>query len=218
MMTGHSRAPADGEPEGAEKAMSETGGWRCPLCREAASDPAAHLREAHGVGGNQDRFGLRDAARHGTGRPATPGTDGTTSDGAGTHEPAPPRLRPRPTPRRSIRPRRSPAPIEPDVQPARPSPLPPDAAVLRLVCESLEGVDVAQLQQRLTDLPGIESVTIDLYERTADLFIDRRRAAPTHLVTLAVERIGLAITTAELHRAPRAGQKLDDSTRLFVLF
>jgi hypothetical protein len=36
-------------------------------------------------------------------------------------------------------------------------------------------------------------------------------------VTLAMERIGLAITTAELHRAPRPGQKLGESTRLFVV-
>ena len=197
--------------------MNESEGWRCPLCREVAADPAAHLRAAHGVGGNRDRFGLRDAARHGTGRPATPGTDGTPSDGVGARGEAPERLRPRPMPRRSIRPRRVPAPGEPDVPPARPAPLPADAAVLRLVCESLEGVDVAQLQQRLADLPGIEAVTIDLYERTADLFIDRHRAAPPHLVTLAMERIGLAVSTAELHRAPGPGQKLGESTRLFVV-
>jgi hypothetical protein len=66
-------------------------------------------------------------------------------------------------------------------------------------------------------LPGIEAVTIDLYARTADLFIDRHRAAPPHLVTLTMERIGLAVTTAELHRAPGPGQKLDESTRLFVV-
>ena len=107
--------------------------------------------------------------------------------------------------------------MEPDLPPARPAPLPPDAAVLRLVCESLEGVDVAQLQQRLAGLPGIEAVTIDLYARTADLFFDRGRAAPPHLVTLAVERIGLAVVTAEVHRAPEPGQKLDDATLLLVV-
>lgn len=132
-------------------------------------------------------------------------------------EAPPERLRPRPMPRRAIRPRRAPASADPDVPPARPVPLPPDAAVLRLVCESLDGVDVADLQQRLADLPGIEAVTIDLYARTADLFIDRGRAAPPHLVTLATERIGLTITTAELHRAPGPGQKLDESTRIFVV-
>ena len=197
--------------------MSETGTWRCPLCREVAADPAAHLRDAHKVGGTQDRFGLRDAARHGTGRPATPGTDGTAGGRTDTEAPSPGRLRPRPMPRRSIRPRRAPASLEPGLPPARPAPLPPDAAVLRLVCESLEGVDVAELQRRLAELPGIEAVTIDLYERTADLFVDRRRAAPPHLATLAMERIGLAITTAELHRAPDPGRKLDDSTLLLVV-
>ena len=202
--------------------MTDTQGWRCPLCRELADDPAAHLRSAHGVGGDRDRFGLRDAARHGTGRPPTPDTDGalgngTQDDAGSTPDATPARLRPRPTPRRSIRPRRAPSSAEPDVTPARPVPLPPDAAVLRLVCDSLDGVDVARLQQRLVDLPGIEAVTIDLYARTADLFIDRHRAAPPHLVTLTMERIGLAVTTAELHRAPGPGQKLDESTRLFVV-
>ena len=197
--------------------MTDNEGWRCPLCRQAADDPAEHLRAAHGVGGNQDRFGLRDAARHGTGRPPTPGADGASSDGAVTRELSRQRLRPRPGPRRPIRPRGGPTPIEPDLPPARPAPLPADAAVLRLVCDSLEGVDVAQLQQRLADLPGIEAVTIDLYARTADLFFDRGRAAPPHLVTLAMERIGLAVTGAELHRAPAPGQKLDDTTRLLIV-
>jgi hypothetical protein len=197
--------------------MTDNESWRCPLCRAVAADPAEHLRAAHGVGGNQDRFGLRDAARHGTGRPPTPGSDGASSDGAGAPALGRGRLRPRPGPRRSIRPRRAPASIEPDLPPARPAPLPADAAVLRLVCESLEGVDVAQLQQRLADLPGIEAVTIDLYARTADLFFDRNRAAPPHLVTLAMERIGLAVTGAELHRAPTPGHKLDDSTLLLVV-
>ena len=197
--------------------MSETERWRCPLCRELAADPASHLRAAHGVGGTQDRFGLRDAARHETGRPPPPGPDGAAGDGMRAPDAAPDRIRPRPTPHRSIRPRRTPVSAEPDLPPARPAPLPAEAAVLRLVCQSLEGVDVAELQQRLADLPGIEAATIDLYARTADLFIDRRRAAPPHLVTLAMERIGLAVTTAELHRAPRPGQKLDQSTRLLVV-
>jgi len=197
--------------------MTDHDGWRCPLCQAVAADPAEHLRDAHGVGGNQDRFGLRDAARHGTGRPPTPGADGASIDGAGTREIGRERLRPRSGPRRSIRPRRAPTPTEPDLPPARPAPLPADAAVLRLVCESLDGVDVAQLQQRLADLPGIEAVTIDLYARTADLFFDRSRAAPPHLATLAMERIGLSVTGAELHRAPDPGQQLDDTTRLLIV-
>jgi hypothetical protein len=219
--------------------MSVTGGWRCPLCEEEAEGAAEHLKDAHGVGGTRDRFGLRDAARHGTGRPPSQGVDGVGSAARAGEAAAPdlpsdaephdtsrrdavppverPRPRPRPSAGRSIRRRGTPSPIEPAVPPARPAPLPPDAAVLRLVCASLEGVDAADLQRRLAELPGIEAVTIDLYERTADLFIDRRRAAPPHLVTLAMERIGLAVTTAELHRAPTPGQGLGDATRIFVV-
>lgn len=203
--------------------MSVTGSWRCPLCGEVATDAADHLKAAHGVGGTQDRFGLREAARHGTGRPETPGRDGAGANGTGSNGAGPvggsdqPLPRPRPRPRRSIRPSRRPDSLDPDVRPARPAPLPPDAAVLRLVCESLDGVDAGALQRRLAELPGIESVTLDLYERTADLFIDRHRAAPPHLVALVMERIGLAVTAAELHRAPHPGQKIGNTTLLRIV-
>ncbi len=101
--------------------------------------------------------------------------------------------------------------------PARPAPLPREAAVLRLVCESLDGIDPAQLQTRLAELQGVESAAIDLYERTVDLYLDRRRAAPPHLVTLATERVGLPVVAAELHRAPPSGARLGPSTLLFVV-
>ncbi|MBA2448465.1 MAG: hypothetical protein H0V51_10625 [Chloroflexi bacterium] len=89
--------------------------------------------------------------------------------------------------------------------------------MLRLVCESLDGIDPAQLQTRLAELQGVESAAIDLYERTVDLYLDRRRAAPPHLVTLATERVGLPVVAAELHRAPPSGARLGPSTLLFVV-
>jgi hypothetical protein len=104
-----------------------------------------------------------------------------------------------------------------DTPPARPIPLPPDAAVLRLVCETLDGVDAAALRDRLLDLPGVESVALDLYARTADLYLDRERATPPHLVAMARERVRLPVRAAELHRAAEPGQSLGAATLLFVV-
>jgi hypothetical protein len=101
--------------------------------------------------------------------------------------------------------------------PARPAPLPPDAAVLRLICESLDGVDAAVLRDRLLDLPGVESVALDLYARTADLYLDRTRATPPHLVAMARERIRLPVRAAELHRAAEKGQPLGAATLIYVV-
>ena len=101
--------------------------------------------------------------------------------------------------------------------PARPIPLPPDAAVLRLVCETLEGVDALVLRDRLLELPGVESVALDLYARTADLYLDRRRATPPHLVAMAKERVRLPVRVAELHREAGPGQTLGEATLLFVI-
>ena len=101
--------------------------------------------------------------------------------------------------------------------PAKPVPLPPDAAVLRLVCETLDGMDAQVLRDRLLNLPGVESVALDLYARTADLFLDRRRATPPHLVAMARERIRLPVRAAELHRSPERGQSLGADTLLFVI-
>jgi hypothetical protein len=168
--------------------MNDRSGWRCPLCGALAASGPEHLRSEHGLGGSgEDRFGLRQAAR-----------------------PRPPRPARR-------RPRAGGAIREPTESPPRPVPLPPDAAVLRLVCESLDGLDAARLQARLADLAGVDSVAVDLYERTVDLFLDRRRTAPPHLVALAMERVGLPVVTAELHRAPPAGAKLGEQTRLLVV-
>jgi hypothetical protein len=64
---------------------------------------------------------------------------------------------------------------------------------------------------------GVDSVAVDLYDRTVDLYLDRRRAAPPHLVTLATERVGLPVVSAELHRAPPDGSKLGPATRLIVI-
>jgi hypothetical protein len=103
------------------------------------------------------------------------------------------------------------------MSPAKPIPLPPDASVLRLVCEALDGVDAQALRDRLLDLQGVESVALDLYARTADLYLDRRRATPPHLVAMARERIRLPVRAAELHRAPEPGQTLGAGTLLFVI-
>lgn len=101
--------------------------------------------------------------------------------------------------------------------PAKPIPLPPDAAVLRLVCETLDGVDAQALRDRLLDLPGVESVALDLYARTADLYLDRNKATPPHLVAMARERIRLPVRAAELHRSPERGYGLGADTLLFVI-
>jgi hypothetical protein len=105
----------------------------------------------------------------------------------------------------------------PEMPPAKPVPLPPDATVLRLVCETLDGVDAQALRDRLLDLPGVESVALDLYARTADLYLDRRRATPPHLVAMARERVRLPVRAAELHRAAGPGQTLGAGTLLFVI-
>jgi hypothetical protein len=105
----------------------------------------------------------------------------------------------------------------PEDVPARPAPLPPDAAVLRLVCETLDGVDAQVLRDRLLALSGVESVALDLYARTADLYLDRRRATAPHLVAMARERIRLPVRAAELHRSPEPGQSLGAATLLFVV-
>jgi hypothetical protein len=226
--------------------------WRCPLCNELADEARAHLAAVHGVGGDRDRFGLRDAVRRPSSRP---GRDEDREDGADDDQiirpperpatsfeppvwrrvpPAPPRRgrssRPRPadddqstdpplTWRRAPRPaasrRSSGEPTE--RPPAKPIPLPPDASVLRLVCESLEGVDAQALRDRLLDLQGVESVALDLYARTVDLYLDRRRATPPHLVAMARERIRLSVRAAELHRAPEPGQSIGAGTLLFVI-
>jgi hypothetical protein len=105
----------------------------------------------------------------------------------------------------------------PEHAPAKPVPLPPDAAVLRLVCETLDGVDAQVLRDRLLALSGVESVALDLYARTADLYLDRRRATAPHLVAMARERIRLPVRAAELHRSPEPGQSLGAATLLFVV-
>ena len=175
--------------------MGDQTGWRCPLCGATAASGVEHLRSEHGMGGpREDRFGLREAVR-----------PTREAGGVGTARPRPPR----PTRRLRLG--------DEEVRPARPTPLPPEAAVLRLVCESLDGLDSARLQARLAELPGVESAAVDLYEGTADLFLDRRRAVPPHLVALATERVGLTVKAAELHRAPAAGAKLGPDTVLLVL-
>jgi hypothetical protein len=230
--------------------------WRCPLCNQYADEARAHLAEVHGVGGDRDRFGLRDAVRR---QVPGPGRDGDQEDGVtdgGVDEsiikpperpaspfeppvwqrvpPVPPRRRRPPGPSRPTsdasaepgltwrRARRPPSsrPFSgepPEVTTAKPVPLPPDASVLRLVCETLDGVDAQALRDRLLDLPGVESVALDLYARTADLFLDRRRATAPHLVAMARERVRLPVRVAELHRAPEPGQSIGEGTLLFVI-
>ena len=227
--------------------------WRCPLCNELADEARAHLAAVHGVGGDRDRFGLRDAVRR---SPARPGQDDGQDEPAADDErtlrpperpagpfeppvwrrvpPAPPKRR-RSSVRRpvdddaSLDPpltwRRAPRPASSrrtsdgvaGEQPAKPVPLPPDASVLRLICESLDGVDAQALRDRLLELQGVESVALDLYARTADLYLDRRRATPPHLVAMARERIRLPVRAAELHRSPEPGQSLGAGTLLFVI-
>jgi hypothetical protein len=165
--------------------------WRCPLCGALAESGPEHLREQHDLGRPaEDRFGLRAAL---------------------PRDPTP--LRQRSRPRRPAR--RPDSEAEP---PPRPVPIPPDAAVLRLCCETLEGRDAGSLQADLAALQGVESVAVDLYAGTIDLFLDRRRAAPPHLVAVASERFGLPLKGAALHRHPRPGSSLGEETRLVVLF
>lgn len=226
--------------------------WRCPLCNTLADEARAHLAEVHGVGGDRDRFGLRDAVRRQIPRPGHDADqEDDAADGVGTGAPerpstpfeppvwrrvppVPPRrgrssgpsrsgtdevTEPGLTWRRARRPpsSRRPSGEPPEMSPAKPVPLPPDASVLRLVCETLDGVDAQVLRDRLLDLPGVESVALDLYARTADLYLDRRRATPPHLVAMSRERIRLPVRAAELHRAPEPGQTLGAGTLLFVI-
>jgi hypothetical protein len=58
---------------------------------------------------------------------------------------------------------------------------------------------------------------MDLYDRTIDLFIDRTRATPRHLVALVAGRLRLPIHRAELHRAAPRGERLGDETRIYVV-
>ena len=210
----------------------------------------------HGVGGDRDRFGLRDAVRREVPRPGRDveredGPADDVADGSGsapTERPSAPfeppvwRRVPPAQPRRSRssgpsrsgnddstepgltwrRARRPPSSRRitgepPEMTPARPIPIPPDASVLRLVCDTLDGVDAQVLRDRLLDLQGVQSVALDLYARTADLYLDRRRATPPHLVAMARERIRLPVRAAELHRAPEPGQTIGAGTLLFVI-
>jgi len=222
--------------------------WRCPLCNSLADNAREHLADVHGVGGGQDRFGLRDAVRKPRrsdaddepGATESPAEDrssesshssfgppmwrripptpksrrspgyGSPADDQAAESPLTWRRAPRPP---SSRPRRVPT----DGAPLKPVPLPPDAAVLRLVCESLDGLDAQALRDRLLNLAGVESVAIDLYARTVDLYLDRTRATAPHLVALARERVRLPVRTAELHRAPEKGQPLGAATLIFVV-
>lgn len=210
------------------------GSWRCPLCKALAEDARTHLADVHGVGGGADRFGLREAARPERRQPSRrpPDSEGSEDDPPPVSPPvwrrvAPPRDRdghgssslegwtwtPGRRPRRAPRPPAEP----PEMAPAKPPPLPPDAAVLRLICETLEGVDASVLRDRLLELPGVESVALDLYEGTVDLYLDRARASVRHLVAMASSRIRLRVRTAELHRAAERGQRLGEATRIYVV-
>ncbi|MGE3269022.1 MAG: hypothetical protein AB7P40_09760 [Chloroflexota bacterium] len=227
--------------------------WRCPLCNQFAESAREHLAETHGVGGNRDRFGLRDAAKR---DPRRTSRDDTPAEFGSDETPDPPsessarsfgppiwrRVPPAPGRRRPVRPddgdslaedppltwRRAPRPPsgpnrrgrtgDPgEAAPQKPVPLPPDAAVLRLVCETMEGVDAQILGDRLRALPGVDSVALDLYARTADLYLDRSRATAPHLVALARERVRLPVRTAELHRSPVRGQGLGATTLIYIV-
>ncbi|MCC6176415.1 MAG: hypothetical protein IT305_14000 [Chloroflexi bacterium] len=188
--------------------------WKCPLCGTSAPSARDHLAEAHGLGtGAPDRFGLRDATRP-SAPPNRPSSRPRPTPPESRQLDGPIELRPRPRPHR--RPLAA-AGREPEVKPAKRAPLPPDAAILRLICETLEGVDAARLHDRLVALPGVESATIDLYGRTIDLYLDHERATPSHLVTLATARLRLPVETAEIHRAAPRGMPLGDATRIYVV-
>jgi hypothetical protein len=185
--------------------MTDGSSWRCPICGALAESGSEHLRSVHGIGrSTEDRFGLRQAVP-------------TSNPAAADPRPSLPRpIAPPSSPR--FRRRRTSEPAEDaDVAPARPMPLPADAAVLRLLCDELAGLDVVTLQGRLADLPGVESAAVDLYDRTIDLFLDRQRATPSHLIALATERLGVPVLSAELHRSPPTGARLGDDTRLAIL-
>ena len=218
--------------------------WRCPLCHVLAESARDHLAEAHGVGGGQDRFGLRDAIKRDPRRtnrddtpyepeedppretspnfgapiwrriPPAPGLSGTPRpDDPQLDQPLTWRKAPRP-PSSSIR-RRTGEPSE--AAPQKPIPMPPDAAVLRLICDTLDGVDAQKLGDRLRALPGVDSVALDLYSRTVDLYVDRGKASAAHLVALARERVRLPVRAAEVHREAARGQSLGAETLLYIV-
>lgn len=216
--------------------------WRCPLCNTLAESARDHLAEAHGVGGGQDRFGLRDTVKHGPRRtsrddsPVEPDEDPPRTPSSSFGPPVWRRMPPAPSHGQAPRPgdpqlnqpltwRKAPRPVssrrrtgEPsESAPQKPIPLPPDAAVLRLICESLDGVDAQQMGDRLRALPGVESVTLDLYARTVDLYVNREKATAAHLVALARERMRLPVHTAEVHRAAQPGDGLGSGTLIYVV-
>jgi hypothetical protein len=224
-----------------------TGAWRCPLCNALADEARAHLADVHGVGSDRDRFGLRDAAKRQPSQPRrdqdqeSDGDDGGSVRTPTPFEPPVWRRIP-PAPRRgrssrSISPsgddaadppltwRKAPRPASArpvrrdasEAAPSRPMPLPPDAAVLRLVCVSLDGVDAQALRDRLLALQGVESVSMDLFTGIVDLYLDRARATASHLVAMARERVRLPVRAAELHRAAEPGHGLGAETLIFVV-
>jgi hypothetical protein len=216
--------------------------WRCPLCNALAESAREHLAEAHGVGSGRDRCGLRDAVKRDPRRtsrddtPAEPEEDPPResrsssfgppvwrrvppapgrSGGAGRGQLDEPPLTWRKAPRPASSRRRTGEPSE--AAPQKPIPLPPDAAVLRLVCDPLDGVDAQALGDRLRALPGVESVTLDLYARTVDLYLNRAKATAAHLVALARERVRLPVRAAEVHRAAERGHSLGAATLIYVV-
>jgi hypothetical protein len=221
--------------------------WRCPLCNMLADDARQHLADVHGVGSGPDRFGLRKAAPPGQSaprrgpRPLPPDTDDGPDGAAPSADDE--AIIPPLTWRRAERPRERPLSIdgvvdgsgfpgrparlprrraggarEPgELPPAKPDPLPPEAAVLRLIVDTLDGVDASKLHDRLVALPAVESATMDLYARTIDLFIDRTRATPRHLVAQVAGRLRLPVRRAELHRSAPRGEPLGDETRIYIV-
>jgi hypothetical protein len=214
--------------------------WRCPLCNTLAPSARDHLAEAHSVGGGRDRFGLRDAVKHDPRRSSRDDTPLEPDDAPpqsssfgppvwrrvppaphrdGSARPSDPQLGQPLTWRKAPRPassrRRTGEPSE--AAPQKPIPLPPDAAVLRLICDSLDGIDAHALGDRLRALPGVESVTLDLYARTVDLYLNRTKATAAHLVALARERVRLPVRAAEVHRAPERGHGLGAATLIYVV-
>jgi hypothetical protein len=234
-------------PQGRYHDRVTTGAWRCPLCNALADEARAHLADVHGVGSDRDRFGLRDAAKRQPARPKRdPDQEPDAADGGPARTPTPfeppvwRRIPPAPKRGRSSRSsspagddtseppltwRKAPRPASArparrdpsEAAPSRPVPLPPEAAVLRLVCASLDGVDAQALRDRLLALQGVESVSLDLYAGIVDLYLDRRRATASHLVAMARERVRLPVRAAELHRAAEPGHGLSAATLLFVV-
>ncbi len=161
--------------------------WTCPICRQKAEQPAAHMREAHiGNRPNEDRLGLKKAL-----------------------DPPPRNVRRPSRPRATQEPRELP-PAEPKVV------VPEGGAVLRMFCATPIERDSLDLRMALMDLAGVHAVGIDLATGIVDLELGSEVTVPNHVLGLASARCRLPVLSAELHDRV-SSEKVSEDTLIAIL-